>query len=75
MERFKEELKAKTGRVSKSDDGDAYLLWKVDELSLVKNNTHRYFRLLTIIDVELRPLLMKEELLYKNLQRVQDPVN
>jgi len=57
--------------VSKSDDGDAYLLWKVYELSLVKNNTHRYFRLLTIVDVELRPLLMKEELLYKNLQRVQ----
>ena len=41
------------------------------ELSLIKNNTHRYFRLLTIVDVELRPLLMKEELLYRNLQRVQ----
>ena len=70
-ERFKEELKAKTGRVLKSDKGDAYLLWKVYELSLIKNNTHRYFRLLTIVDVELRPLLMREELLYKNLQRVQ----
>jgi len=38
---------------------------------LIKNDTHRYFKPLTIIDVELRPLLMKEELLYKNLQRVQ----
>ena len=63
-ERFREELKAKTGRVSKSDKGDAYLLWKVYELSLIKNNTHKYFNPLTIVDVELRPLLMKEELLY-----------
>jgi len=69
-ERFREDLKAKTGRVSKSDEGDAYLLWKVYELSLIKKNTHRYFRLLTIVDVELRPLLMKETLLYKNLQRI-----
>jgi len=28
-ERFREDLKAKTGRVSKTDNGDAYLLWKV----------------------------------------------
>jgi len=70
-QRFKEDLKTRTGKISKSDYGDAYLLWKVYELSLVKNNTHKYFRLLTIVDVELRPLLMKEELLYKNLQRVQ----
>jgi len=70
-ERFKNELKAKTGKVLKTDRGDAYLLWKVYELSLIKNNTHRYFRLLTIVDVELRPLLMREEMLYKSLQRVQ----
>jgi len=70
-ERFKNELKAKTGKVLKTDRGDAYLLWKVYELSLIKNNTHRYFRLLTIVDVELRPLLMREEVLYKSLQRVQ----
>jgi len=70
-QRFREDLKAKTGRISKTDRGDAFLLSKVYELSLIKNNTHRYFRLLTIVDVELRPLLMKEELLYKNLQRVQ----
>jgi len=70
-ERFKDELKAKVGKVSKTDEGDAYLLWKVYELSLVKNNTHRYFRLLTIVDIELRPLLMKEMMLYRNLQRVQ----
>jgi len=70
-ERFREELKAKTGRVSKSDKGDAYLLWKVYELSLIKNNTHRYFKPLAIVDVELRPLLMRENALYKNLQRIQ----
>ena len=34
-ERFKEDLKTGTGRVSKSDDGDAYLIWKVYELSLI----------------------------------------
>jgi len=71
-ERFKEDLKTRTGRVSKSDDGDAYLPWKVYELSLVKNNTHRYFRLLTIVDVELRPLLMEEEMFYRNLQRIRN---
>jgi len=65
-------LKAKIGRVSKTDKGDAYLLWKVYELSLSKNNTHRYFRLLDVVDVELRPLLMKEQMLYKNLQRIQN---
>jgi len=71
-ERFRQDLKAKTGRISKTDKGDAYLLWKVYELSLVKNNTHRYFKPLTIIDVELRPLLMREEMLYKNLQRIRN---
>ncbi|MCL7390362.1 MAG: hypothetical protein LZ173_10615, partial [Thaumarchaeota archaeon] len=54
-ERFRDELKAKVGRVSKDDRGDAFLLWKAYELSLTKNNTHRYFRQLTIVDVELRP--------------------
>jgi len=38
--------------------------------SLIKNNIHRYFRPLTIIDVELKPLLMKEQMLYRNLQRI-----
>jgi len=50
----------------------AYLLWKVYELSLVKNNTHRYFKLLTIVDVELRPLLLKEMILYKDLQKIRN---
>ncbi|MCL7401166.1 MAG: hypothetical protein LZ168_00005, partial [Thaumarchaeota archaeon] len=69
-ERFRDELKAKVGKVSKDDKGDAFLLWKAYELSLIKRNTHRYFKPLTIIDVELRPLLMREEMLYRNLQRV-----
>ena len=71
-ERFRDDLKARTGKVSKSDKGDAYILWKIYELSLVKRNTHRYFKPLTIIDVELRPLLMKEEMLYRNLQRMRN---
>ena len=71
-ERFREDVKAMIGKVSKTDKGNAYLLWKVYQLSLIKNNTHRYFRLLNIVDVELRPLLMKETLLYKNLQRIRN---
>jgi len=71
-ERFREDLKTRTGKVSKTDVGDAFLLWKVYELSLVKNNTHRYFKPLTIIDIELRPLLMRENMLYKNLQRTRN---
>jgi hypothetical protein len=71
-ERFKEELKAKTGKVSKSDKGDAFLLWKIYELSLIKNNTHRYFKPLTIIDIKLRPLLMRENIFYNNLQRIRN---
>jgi hypothetical protein len=70
-ERFRDELKAKTGKVSKNDEGDAFLLWKVYELSLTKNNTYRYFRPLSIVDVEMRPLLMREQMLYRNLQRIR----
>jgi hypothetical protein len=71
-ERFRDELKARVGKVSKDDKGDAFLLWKAYQLSLIKRNTHRYFKPLTIIDVELKPLLMKEQMLYKNLQRVRN---
>jgi len=71
-ERFRDELKARVGKVSKDDRGDAFLLWKAYELSLIKRNTHRYFKPLTIIDVELRPLLMREQMLYRNLQRVRN---
>ncbi len=70
-QRFREDLKSKTGRVSKSDRGDAFLLWKVYELSLIKKNTHRYFKEINNVDVELRPLLMKENILYKTLQKLQ----
>ena len=70
-ERFGDELKAKIGKVSKDDKGDPFLLWKVYEFSLSKRNTRRYFKPLTIVHVELRPLLMNEEMLYRNLQRVR----
>jgi hypothetical protein len=65
-------LKTRTGKIPNSDKGDAFLLWKVSQLSLTKNNTHRYFKPLTIIDIELRPLLMREQMLYRNLQRVRN---
>jgi len=70
-ERFRDELKAKVGKVSKDDRGDAFLLWKAYQLSLIKNNTHRYFKPLTIIDIELRPMLMREQILYRSLRRVR----
>ncbi len=70
-ERFREDLKLKTGKVSKTDKGDAFLLYKIYELSLMKGNTNKYFRQLTMIDVELRPLLMKEQIIFRNFQRVQ----
>jgi len=72
-QRFREDLKIKTGRVSKTDKGDAFLLWKVYELSLIKNNTHRYFKPLTIIDIELRQLLMRENMLYKTSKELEIP--
>jgi len=71
-ERFREDLKTRTGKVSKTDNGDAYLIWKVYELSLSKNNTHKYFNPLTIVDIELRPLLMRENMFYNNLQRIRN---
>ena len=39
---------------------------------MIKNNTHRYFKTLTMIDIELRPLLMRKNMLYKNLQRIRN---
>jgi len=59
-ERFRDDLKARVGKYRRVMKGDAYILWKIYELSLIKRNTHRYFKPLTIIDVELRPLLMRE---------------
>ena len=61
---------ATIGRVSKDGKGDAYILSKIYESSLIKRNTRRYFKPLTVIDVELRPLLMREQMLYRSLQRV-----
>jgi len=37
-----------------------------------QKNTHKYFKPLTLVDIEPRPLLMREEMLYRNLQRVQN---
>jgi hypothetical protein len=72
-ERFREDLKTRTGKVSKTDEGDAFLLWKVYELSLIKNNTHRYFKPLTIVDIELRPLLMRENMFLITSKELEMP--
>lgn len=53
-------MKTKNGKVTKTDKGDSFLLWKIYELSLMKKNTHRYFKEINEIDVELQPLLMKD---------------
>jgi len=63
-------LKSKIGRVSKKDKSDAFLIYKVYELSLIRNNTHLYFREITVIDAELRPLLMKKQAVFKDLHRM-----
>ena len=73
-ERFREGLKDKVGKVSRTDKRDAFMLWQVYQSSLTDNNTHRYFRLSATIDVVLRPLLIRAEMLYKNLQRIRNTI-
>lgn len=69
-EQFVDEMEIKTGKRTKSDRGDAFLLSKSFELSLMRINSHRYFREITIIDVELRPLIQLEHMIFKNIQRL-----
>ncbi len=59
-------------RLSKTDKSEVYLLWKAYELSLIKGNTHKYFKELTVVDVELRPLLMRGQMIYRSLQRMRE---
>ena len=57
--------------VKKTDYGDAYILWKVHEMRALKGDTHKWFRRLTMIDVELRPLLIKERVYRKWLKKTR----
>jgi len=69
--RFKDDLveRFKTREVRKTDYGDAYVLWKVYEVGVLKGNLHKWFKPITIIDVELKPLLMLEKMYDRWLRR------
>lgn len=62
--RFNDDLRErfKVRDVKKSDYGDAYILWKVYETGVAKGNLHKWFKRVTAIDVELKPLLMLEKM-------------
>ena len=64
---LKRRLKAKD--VRKTDFGDAYLLWKVYEVSVAKGNLEKWFRRITPIDIELRPLLTMERVYERWLRK------
>jgi len=66
---LRERFKAKD--VKKSDFGDAYLLWKVYEVALAKGNLHKLFKPIRIVDVELRPLLMREAIVARTVDRLE----
>ncbi|MEM4497770.1 MAG: hypothetical protein QW692_02970 [Nitrososphaerota archaeon] len=62
-EKYAKELKKRFGR-EKTDHGDAYIL------SRVYDDKPRFFKKITPFDVELRPLLMKERTLARQLIRL-----
>jgi len=66
---LKERLKAKD--VKKSDFEDAYILWKVYEVGVTKGNLHKWFKRVTMIDVKLRPLLTKEAMIARMVDRLE----
>ncbi|RLI44566.1 hypothetical protein DRO64_03795 [Candidatus Bathyarchaeota archaeon] len=61
---FKDDLKDrfKMKDFRKTDYRDAYILWKVYETAIAKGNLRNWFKLITIIDVELKPILMLEKM-------------
>ncbi|OYT67949.1 MAG: hypothetical protein B6U65_01200 [Candidatus Wolframiiraptor sp. EX4484-121] len=61
----------KSRNVRKSDFGDAYILWKVYEMGVAKGNMHKWFKPISVVDVELRPLLMKEAIVAKTVDRLE----
>ena len=66
---LRDRFKAKD--VKKSDFGDAYILWKVYEVGVAKGNAHKWFKRIAIVDVELRPLLTKEAMIAKMVDRLE----
>ena len=69
--RFREDLRERfrIKDVKKSDYGDAYVLWKVYETAVAKGNLYKWFKLVTVIDVKLKPLLMMERIYDLQLRR------
>ena len=72
-ERFKDDLRErfKTREVKKTDYGDSYVLWKVYETGISMGNVHKWFKPITIMDVEVRPLLMKEAAVARMIDRLE----
>ena len=75
--RFKDGLRErfKTREVKKTDYGDSYVLWKVYETGISMGNVHKWFKPITIVDVELRPLLMKEELISRAVDKLDTAID
>ena len=71
--RFSDDLRErfKAEDVKKSDFGDAYLLWKVYERGVAKGNLYKLFKPIGIMDVDLRPLLMREAIVAKMVDRLE----
>jgi len=71
--RFKEDLeeKFKVKEAKKTDYGDAYILWKVYEAGISMGNLHKWFKPIGIVDVELRPLLTKEAMIARMVDRLE----
>lgn len=71
--RFADDLRRRFNaeKVKKTDFGDAFLLWKVYELSRIKGNTHKWFRPITVVDVELKPILVLERDLRRMKTRLE----
>ena len=69
--RFSDDLKRrlKAKDVRKTDFGDAYLLWKVYEVSIAKRDLKKWFRRITPTDIELRPLLSMERVYERWLRK------
>ena len=76
-ERFKDDLRErfKTREVKKTDYGDSYVLWRVYETGISMGNVHKWFKPITIVDVELRPLLMKEELISRAVDKLDTAID
>ncbi|MCD6535573.1 MAG: hypothetical protein J7K49_00900 [Thaumarchaeota archaeon] len=71
--RFKDDLreKLKVKDIRKSDYSDAYILWKVYDVGIAKGDVHKWFKRITMIDVELKPLLMIERRYEESLRRAR----